>query len=339
MTQTTPKVSVIVLTYNQEKLIGRTLDSILAQKCDFPFEIIIGEDCSTDGTLAVCRDYEARHPDKIRLFANNPNKGLLDNYYDCILQARGEYLADCGGDDFWIDPCKLQKEADILDSDTDITIVHTAWQYYDEPTGMTRPSRSKAYHGKHLKPVSEKGELFLPILNDTHGPLIHLCTAMFRRDALMRCYNADTRLFRDKQFMCEDLQITSSLSRDGKVAYIPDVTLSYSVGKPSVMSRGNMEKTFRFYMSTIKLLHYIQEQNDIPNASLATQYSDRLHFIMTQAFRLRNREMRDEVMEWYKRTDTHLRVKTRVLQLLSINDYAWKLSLKMLNLFNPAHHE
>lgn len=132
------------------------------------------------------------------------------------------------------------------------------------------------------------------------------------RDALMRCYNADTRLFRDKQFMCEDLQITSSLSRDGKVAYIPDVTLSYSVGKPSVMSRGNMEKTFRFYMSTIKLLHYIQEQNDIPNASLATQYSDRLHFIMTQAFRLRNREMRDEVMEWYKRTDTHLRVKTRV---------------------------
>ncbi len=57
MTDCKPKVSVIVLTYNQEKLIGRTLDSILAQKCDFPFEIIVGEDCSTDGTLAVCRDY------------------------------------------------------------------------------------------------------------------------------------------------------------------------------------------------------------------------------------------------------------------------------------------
>ncbi len=332
MTDCKPKVSVIVLTYNQEKLIGRTLDSILAQKCDFPFEIIVGEDCSTDGTLAVCRDYEARYPGIIRLFANNPNKGLLDNYYDCILQARGEYLADCGGDDFWIDPYKLQKEADILDSDPEITIVHTAWQYYDEPTGITRPSRAEVYHNQYLKLVSEKGELFLPILNDIHGPLIHLCTAMFRRDALMKCYTADTSLFRDKQFMCEDLQITSSLSRDGKVAYIPDVTLSYSVGKPSVMSRGNMEKTFRFYMSTIKLLYYIQEQNHLPDSALHVQYSDRLHFIMTQAFRLCNREMRDDVLKWYKKTGAPRKVKTRILQLLSINDIAWKLSLKMLNL-------
>lgn len=63
----TPKVSVIVLTYNQEKLIGRTLDSIIAQECDFPFEIIVGEDCSTDGTLTVCREYEARYPGIIRL--------------------------------------------------------------------------------------------------------------------------------------------------------------------------------------------------------------------------------------------------------------------------------
>lgn len=110
MTQTTPKVSVIVLTYNQEKLIGRTLDSILAQKCDFPFEIIVGEDCSTDGTLAVCRDYEARHPDKIRLFANNPNKGLLDNYYDCILLARGEYLADCGAMIFGLTRVNFRKK-------------------------------------------------------------------------------------------------------------------------------------------------------------------------------------------------------------------------------------
>ena len=335
MEEVLPKVSVIVLTYNQEKLIGRTLDSILAQKCDFPFEIIVGEDCSTDGTLAVCCDYEARYPDKIRLFANNPNKGLLDNYYDCILQARGEYLADCGGDDFWIDPFKLQKEADVLDSDSEITIVHTGWQYYDEPTGTVRPSGSETYHNSCLKPVSEKGELFLPILSNTHGALIHLCTAMFRRDALMKCYNADTRLFRDKQFPCEDFQIVTSLARDGKVAYLPEVTLSYSVGKPSIMSLENPEKNYRFYIASIKLLHYIQIKNRISPDKLATLYSERLHFTFTLAFRLCNRDMREEVLAWYKKTGAPKKMKTRLLRLLSGNRVTWKLALRLLNKIKP----
>lgn len=338
MTDRKPKVSVIVLTYNQENLIGRTLDSILAQKCDFPFEIIVGEDCSTDGTLAVCRDYAERYPDVIRLFANNPNKGLLDNYYDCILEARGEYIADCGGDDFWIDPLKLQKEADILDSDSEITIVHTAWQYYDESTGTVHPSDSEKYHREYLKPVSRKGELFIPILNDTHGPLIHLCTSMFRRDALMKCYHADTHLFRDRQFLCEDLQITSSLSRDGKVAYIPDVTLSYSVGKPSVMSRGNLEKTYRFYISSIKLLRYIQLQNNLADDILARQYSDRLHFILTQAFRLKRRDMRDETLDWFAATGTKKGFKTQILRALSANDPTWSVALTILRTLKPHNN-
>lgn len=335
----TPKVSVIVLTYNQEKLIGRTLDSIIAQECDFPFEIIVGEDCSTDGTLTVCREYEARYPGIIRLFANNPNKGLLDNYYDCLLEAKGEYIADCGGDDFWIDPLKLKKEADILDSDPGITIVHTAWQYYDEPTGTVSPSHTEEYHSKHLKPISPKGELFLPILTDTHAPLIHLCTAMYRRYAIMKCYNADTRLFRDKQFLCEDLQLTSSLSRDGKVAYIPDVTLSYSIGKPSVLSRGNLEKTWLFHTSTLKLLEYIRQQNDIPYSALATKYSDKLYYVLTQAFRLQDREKIDDTLELYKTTGTPKSIKARALEVLSSNDIVWKNALRLLKSLKPDGNE
>lgn len=335
----TPKVSIIVLTYNQEKLIGRTLDSILAQQCDFPFEIIVGEDCSTDGTLDVCRSYAERYPDIIRLFANKPNKGLVDNYYDCILEAKGEYIADCGGDDFWVDRFKLQKEADVLDGDPEITIVHTGWQYYDEPTGTVRPSGSEIHHHNYLKPVSEKGELFLPILSDTHGPLIHLCTAMFRRNALMKCYNADTRLFRDKQFPCEDFQIVTSLARDGKVAYLPEVTLSYSVGKPSIMSLENLEKNYRFYIASIKLLHYIMIKNGISPDKLATQYSNRLHFTLTQAFRLYNRDMREEVLAWYEKTGAPQNMKTRLLRLLSSNRVTWRLALRLLNKIKPYRHE
>ena len=88
-------ISVVVCTYNQEDTIARTLDSILMQQCHVPYEIIIGEDCSTDQTLSVCEAYASKFPDKIRLIANKPNKGIIDNYFDCILASNGQYIADC----------------------------------------------------------------------------------------------------------------------------------------------------------------------------------------------------------------------------------------------------
>ena len=75
-------ISVIVITYNEEKTIARTLDSILMQKCSLPIEIVIGEDNSTDGTRAVCEDYARRFPSIIRLMDKAPNKGLVDNFFD-----------------------------------------------------------------------------------------------------------------------------------------------------------------------------------------------------------------------------------------------------------------
>ena len=106
-------ISVVVCTYNQEDTIARTLDSILMQQCHVPYEIIIGEDCSTDHTRDICKSYAEKHPNVIRLIANKQNKGVLDNYFDCLLAAQGKYIADCAGDDFWTDPLKLEKEVTI----------------------------------------------------------------------------------------------------------------------------------------------------------------------------------------------------------------------------------
>ena len=102
------KISVVVCTYNQEDTIARTLDSILMQQCHLPYEIIIGEDCSTDNTLSICQQYAEHHPGIIRVMANKPNKGVVRNYFDCLLAADGKYIADCAGDDFWTDPLKLE---------------------------------------------------------------------------------------------------------------------------------------------------------------------------------------------------------------------------------------
>ena len=122
-----PLVSVIVLTYNQQDTIARTLDSILAQRVSFPFEIVIGEDAGTDGTRSICEDYVRRYPDKVRLMPKAPNKGVVRNYFDTLEACRGEYIADCAGDDYWTSDTKLQRQADILMQRPEVAVVHTAW--------------------------------------------------------------------------------------------------------------------------------------------------------------------------------------------------------------------
>ena len=82
-------ISVVVVTYNQAGTIGRTLNSILMQRCHVPFEIVIGEDCSTDNTRDICQIYAKQYPNIIHLICNERNKGIVDNYYDCLLACRG----------------------------------------------------------------------------------------------------------------------------------------------------------------------------------------------------------------------------------------------------------
>ena len=154
MTNLQELISVIVCTYNQQNTIGRTLDSILSQECHLPFEIIIGEDCSTDNTLAICKQYEQKHPNVIRVIANPSNKGFVRNYFDCLRACKGKYIADCAGDDFWIDNRKLEDESIILEKDPNIGIVHTDWLRYNEDTKkLSFPGKAKNTRPKSMGEV------------------------------------------------------------------------------------------------------------------------------------------------------------------------------------------
>lgn len=114
--ETQPKVSVILITYNHCEYIVQALESVLAQQTDFPMEILIGDDASTDGTSEIIRRYQAQYPELIRADIRTENVGATQNAYLLLQKARGEYLASLEGDDYWTDPLKLQKQADLLDS-------------------------------------------------------------------------------------------------------------------------------------------------------------------------------------------------------------------------------
>lgn len=125
-------ISVIVLTYNQEKSIEDAIKSVLAQQTESQFEIIIGDDCSTDSTDKICRKYATLYPDKIRYVRRPRNLGVVQNYFECFSIAKGKYIADCSGDDCWIDPLKLQRQFDVMENNPDVSLVTNLWETKDE---------------------------------------------------------------------------------------------------------------------------------------------------------------------------------------------------------------
>lgn len=112
----TPLVSVCVITYNQEKYIGQCLEGVLMQKTSFPFEVVIGEDCSADNTRHIIRHFEEKYPDIIKPIYHHRNVGAARNHFEyCFTKITSPYIAICDGDDYWTDPDKLQKQVDFLE--------------------------------------------------------------------------------------------------------------------------------------------------------------------------------------------------------------------------------
>lgn len=128
------KVNVIVLTYNQEGIITQTIESIVSQETAFNFDIIIGEDGSTDSTLNIILNLQKKYSNKIRIISSNRNRGMYANFLNCIKQLDAEFIAICDGDDYWVDSKKLQKQIDFLDKNKDFSLVGTLCKYLDVAT-------------------------------------------------------------------------------------------------------------------------------------------------------------------------------------------------------------
>jgi glycosyltransferase involved in cell wall biosynthesis len=118
---TTPKVSVLMITYNHEKFIAQAIESVLMQEVSFEYEFVIGEDCSSDKTREIVIDYQKKHSDKIRLLLPEKNLGIQKNFAQVLSACKGQYIAFLEGDDYWIFPTKLQKQVDLLEGNPQIS--------------------------------------------------------------------------------------------------------------------------------------------------------------------------------------------------------------------------
>jgi glycosyltransferase involved in cell wall biosynthesis len=117
-----PLVSVIVPTYNHAAYLPRTLDSVLAQQAEFPVEILVGNDASTDDTGTILDGFVARHPAQIRAFHARLNLGAHANFSNLYASARGRYIAWIEGDDYWTDPAKLRLQVEFLEAHPEVVL-------------------------------------------------------------------------------------------------------------------------------------------------------------------------------------------------------------------------
>lgn len=165
-----PLLSIVCLAYNHAAFIRETLEGFLRQETDFPIEVIVHDDASTDSTAAIIQEYAARYPNVIRPIYQTENQYCQDIPFSTGLfaRARGQYIAYCDGDDYWTDPRKLQIQVDFLEQHREYVITyHDAFMFNSQ--GVVR---SPHLQGKYRRDASA-GELM-------RGRPMSTLTACFR---------------------------------------------------------------------------------------------------------------------------------------------------------------
>lgn len=126
------KISVCMITYNHEYYVVDAIKSILSQKGDFDLEIVIGDDCSTDNTPDILLEFQKQYPAIIKLNLRTKNVGVNKNFAETLFSCTGKYIAILEGDDYWIDECKLQKQLNFLETNSNYVLVYSGAIAFNE---------------------------------------------------------------------------------------------------------------------------------------------------------------------------------------------------------------
>ena len=247
---TSPVVSVVVTTYNHEHCLAQALESAVSQKLSVPFEILVGEDCSTDNTLAIAREFKARYPQLIRLITAEKNCHG-GNSARLIMRARGKYVAILEGDDFWNSPDKLELQYQALEAHPECSWSASDTDKFYQWNGKTEFSSLRrrglldvAAHMGEREQVLE-GRFWL----DT-------CTIFCRTEILRNAYLSNPLFTMRLRLL--DLAIRLELARHGKLFFIDQALGTYRINSlgTSACRIKDPRKIMDFYLDSLLILCY-----------------------------------------------------------------------------------
>lgn len=263
-----PLLAIRCTTYNHESYIRDTLDGFVSQKTNFPFVAIVHDDASTDNTAAIIREYAEKYPDIIKPIFESENQyskrnGSLGRIMDVAVYATGaKYIAMCEGDDYWIDPLKLQKQVDFLESHPDYTMCTTNIDY-KENNGYIHPSiwNSKTDTDLSIKEIILNGGLY-----------IGTASVVFRRNIYKQIPESMKKLH------VGDYPLQIYMASKGKVRNLCDITCVYRY-----MSEGSWTQKNNTNICSIENLNnfvnneqiLLDTMDEITNYKFQSWFSDR----------------------------------------------------------------
>ncbi|MFM5686600.1 glycosyltransferase family 2 protein [Aeromonas caviae] len=260
------RVSICCITYNQEQYIAQAIDSFLMQKTTFPFEIIIGEDCGSDGTLAILAEYQTRYPNLIKVITAENNVGANANLLRVFNAAQGDYISVCEGDDYWCDEYKLEEHFKYLESN-DNCVLHM-YDCFEERDGVVQPNSSK------LKRMGIVPGLYSPD-KIRNGLCMMLMTSCFKNT---KKHDYPSYFSKSINF---DTLLTLALSNYG-FAYVDG---SKKVAVYRLQDNGiwsNKSETYKFYES----MHTLLVQSRYLETELkCSKYADKIIHIVISGIR------------------------------------------------------
>lgn len=236
------KLSVLVLTYNQEKTISQTLESILTQEHSYEYEILVGDDASKDNTPKIIEEYSAQFPDIIKPVLRQQNLGVVKNHVDLAERARGEYVMVCAGDDFYL-PGKIKTQIEYLDIHPDVGLIHGDLKCIDE-------------EGNFL--YTRVGPAHVSCQSLVRANSIKAPTIAVRRKELLR-YFAEVAP-EDKGWLMEDKPLVVWFSVESIIHYLPGCYVAYRVLEGSLSHAASPMKYIDFMNSSFEISNYYQKR-------------------------------------------------------------------------------
>jgi glycosyltransferase involved in cell wall biosynthesis len=233
-------VSVAVITYNHEQFIAQAIESVLMQQMAFVVELVIGEDCSTDGTRRIVQAYARKYPNVIHVLLHKKNVGMARNYEAVSQACRGKYIAWLEGDDYWRTPQKLQKQVALMEANPHYSMCGTKTQF------VITSSNGVEKDAGVLEPALLKPEYDLP--DFLTGYSMHTSSMLLRRELV------EFPEWLNDLVMLRDACVFALYAEKGPVGYLSDVVSCYRVHPGGIWTTKSAVHQLQYNQKAIDLL-------------------------------------------------------------------------------------
>jgi len=249
-----PLVSVVIPSYNRAETVGQTIDSILLQQCNFEFEIVIGDDCSTDNVRTVLKTYQAKYPKQIKLLFHEKNIGLGANWATCVKHCRGKYIANCDNDDYWHNPDKLKLQVDFLEANLEYGVCHTDYRNHNRETGI-------------ITEIVVSNDTFdISLQKAIFSGKFRCCNAtmMYRKELMDKYLNLDD--FIQNQFTLQDWNTWIILAKYTQFFCLPVSTATFGIETESITRPKEYDKVIQRFKKEKECYKYVCDKfpDDLP---------------------------------------------------------------------------